>query len=177
MEANGYLAVNSEKAIFMKREGRHFIIHGLFMDDTMHITNNKFNNEFIVKYSRDLNITGGGFMKTFLGMEIEQSNRSIKLNLGHYVREMLNEYKGYIKKSLRPKSVPLESFFDKRIGWVARLSRAHPNRSFTGICCQASVCGFVDSLRYLFCSIAAVLRQAFYAVCKVAISTAAPMMR
>ena len=58
------------------------------------------------KYSRDFNVTGGGLMKTFLGMEIEQSNRSIKLHLDHYIREMLNEYKAYIKKSLRPKRNP-----------------------------------------------------------------------
>jgi hypothetical protein len=107
MEANGYLAVNSEKTIFMKREGKHFIIHGLFVDDMMHIsTNTKLKNEFMEKYSKDFSITGGGFMKTFLGMEIEQSNRSIKLHLDHYVSEMLNEYKTYIKKSLRPKRVP-----------------------------------------------------------------------
>jgi hypothetical protein len=31
MEANGYLAVNSEKTIFMEHEGKHFIIHGLFV--------------------------------------------------------------------------------------------------------------------------------------------------
>ncbi len=37
---------------------------------------------------------------TFLGMEIEQSNRSIKLHRDHYVRELSNEYKAYIKKSL-----------------------------------------------------------------------------
>ncbi len=72
MEANGYLAVNSEKTVFMKREDKHFIIHGLFVDDMMHIsTNNKFNNEFMEKYSSYFNITGGGFMRTFLGMEIE----------------------------------------------------------------------------------------------------------
>ncbi len=104
MEANGYLTVNSEKTIFMKREGKHFIIHGLFVDDMMRIaTNNKLKNEFMEKYSRDFNINGGGFMKMFLGMEIEQSNRSIKM---HHVREMLNEYKVYTKKSLRPKRVP-----------------------------------------------------------------------
>jgi hypothetical protein len=45
-------------------------------------------------------------MKTFLGMEIEQSNRSIKLRLDHYIRKMLNEYKVYIKKLVRPKRVP-----------------------------------------------------------------------
>jgi hypothetical protein len=78
MEAKGYLTVNSGKTIFMKREGKHFIIHGLFVDDMMHMANNKkLKNEFMEKYSRDFNITGGSFMKTFLGMEIEQSNRSI----------------------------------------------------------------------------------------------------
>ncbi len=107
MEANGCLAENSEKTIFMKHEGNHFIIHGLLVDDMMHIaTNNKLKNEFMEKYSRDFNITGGGLMKTFLGMKIEQSNRSIKLHLDHYIREMLNEYTAYIKKSLRPKRVP-----------------------------------------------------------------------
>jgi hypothetical protein len=35
-------------------------------------------------------------------LEIEQSNRSIKLQLDHYVSEMLVEYKGYIMKSLGP---------------------------------------------------------------------------
>ncbi len=65
MEANGYIAVNSEKTIFMEREGKHFIIHGQFVDDMMHITtNNKLKDEFMEKYSGDFNITGGGFMKT-----------------------------------------------------------------------------------------------------------------
>jgi hypothetical protein len=64
----------------------------------MHIaTNNKLKNEFMEKYSGDFNITGGGFMKMFLVMEIKQSNRLIKLHIDHYVSEMLNEYKGYIK--------------------------------------------------------------------------------
>ncbi len=94
----------------MKREVKHFIFHGLFVDDMMHIaTNNnlKLKNEFMEKYSRDFNITGGGFMKTILGMEIEQNNRLIKLHLDHYVCEMLTEYKTYIKDSLQPKRVPI----------------------------------------------------------------------
>jgi hypothetical protein len=62
-------------------------------------TNNKLNNEFMESTQ--------GFMKTFLGMEIEQSKWSIKLNLDHRVREMHNEFKGYIEKPLRPKRVPI----------------------------------------------------------------------
>jgi len=37
MEQNGYSAVNSEKTIFMKRKGEEYIIHGLVVDDMMHI--------------------------------------------------------------------------------------------------------------------------------------------
>jgi hypothetical protein len=46
-------------------------------------------------------------METFLGMEVEQDNKTIKLHLGHYVHGMLTKYKDYIKKSLRPKRVPI----------------------------------------------------------------------
>ena len=60
MEVNCYFAINSKKTIFMKHEGKHFIIHGLFVDDMIHIaTNNKSKNEFMEKCSRDFNITGG----------------------------------------------------------------------------------------------------------------------
>ena len=112
MEKNGYPAVNSEKTIFMKREGEHFIIHGLFVDDMMHTTTStKLKDEFLRKYSKDFNITGGGLMKTFLGMEVEQDNKTIKLHLDHYVQETLAEYKDYIKKSLRPKRVPISLGF------------------------------------------------------------------
>ncbi len=40
MGANGYFTVNSEKTIFMKHEGKHFINHGLFVDDMVHIATN-----------------------------------------------------------------------------------------------------------------------------------------
>ena len=88
----------------------HFITHGLFVDDMMHTTTStKLKDEFLRKYSKDFNITGGGLMKTFLGimMEVKQDNKTIKLHLDHYVHKMLAEYKDYIKKSLRPKCVPI----------------------------------------------------------------------
>jgi hypothetical protein len=50
MEKNGYPAVNSEKTIFMKREGEHFIVHSLFVDDMMHTTTStKLKDEFLRK--------------------------------------------------------------------------------------------------------------------------------
>ena len=86
MEKNGYPAVNSEKTIFMKRDGDDFIIHGLFVDDMMHVpTCERLKQEFLEKYTKDFEITGGGLMETFLGMQVEQSKKAIRLHLDDYI--------------------------------------------------------------------------------------------
>jgi hypothetical protein len=73
MERNGYSAVNSEKTIFMKRKGDEYIIHGLFVDDMMHIYScDAMKDEFMALYKKDFDITGGTKMETFLGMVVEQ---------------------------------------------------------------------------------------------------------
>jgi hypothetical protein len=59
------------------------------------------------KYSKDFEITGGSLMKTFLGMEVEQSGKTIKLHLDCYIQQVLAEYKIHIKKMLRLKKVPM----------------------------------------------------------------------
>ena len=41
MEKNGYPTVNSEKTIFMKREGNDFILHGLFVGYDAHLNQRK----------------------------------------------------------------------------------------------------------------------------------------
>ncbi len=54
MEQNGYLAVNSEKTIFLKRKGDEYIIHGLFVDDMMHIYScDAMKDEFLAFYKKD----------------------------------------------------------------------------------------------------------------------------
>ena len=104
MIRNGYLAVNSDNTIFKKTKGSDYIIHGLFVDDMMHISScDELKAEFMKKYSRDFEITGGGLMKTFLGMEVEQDDTGIKLHLDQSIQTVLSEYTEYIKKSLRPK--------------------------------------------------------------------------
>ena len=108
MERNGYAAVNSEKTIFVKRSGSEYIIHGLFVDDMMHIYScDAIKDEFMQLYSKDFEITGGRQMKTFLGMQVEQTARSIKIHLDHYIKEVVEGYAEYIKKALRPKKVPI----------------------------------------------------------------------
>ena len=63
-EDNDYRAVNSEMTIFMKRDGKEFIMHGIFVDDVKHVSTAKYLlDEFLdsnlEKYSRDFEITGG----------------------------------------------------------------------------------------------------------------------
>ena len=111
MEQNGYSAVNSEKTIFMKRKDDEYIIHGLltlFVDHMMHIYScDAMKDEFLALYKKDFDITGGTKMETFLGMVVELLDKSIKIHLDSYVKDVVAEYAEYIKKALRPKKVPI----------------------------------------------------------------------
>ena len=68
MEDNEYCEVNSEKTIFMKRDGKDFIMQLIFVDDMKHVPTAKYLlGEFLEKYSRDFEITGGHhLMESFL---------------------------------------------------------------------------------------------------------------
>ncbi len=76
MVLKGYPAISSEKTIFMKRKGSDFIIHGLFVDDMMHVpTCDELRDEFMAKYKKNFDITGEGLMETFLVMKITNRRR------------------------------------------------------------------------------------------------------
>ena len=50
-------------------------------------------------------------MTSFLGLdslEVEQEQGQIRLHLDTYVNEMLEEYKAYIKRDLKPKKIPMQ---------------------------------------------------------------------
>ena len=49
-------------------------------------------------------------METFLGMQVEQSKskKAVRLHLDNYIKELLDEYKEYATKSLRPKLTPIQ---------------------------------------------------------------------
>jgi hypothetical protein len=68
MDGAAWIAMNSEKTIFMKREGADFIIHRLFVEDMMHLpTCDKLLDEFLELYKKNFEITGEGLTETFLG--------------------------------------------------------------------------------------------------------------
>jgi hypothetical protein len=103
-----YAAVNSSETIFIKHSGSENIIHGLLVDDMMHIYScDAIKDEFMQLYSKDFEITGGRQMKTFLGMQVDQTARSIKIYLDHYIKEVVAEYAEYIRKATRPKKVSI----------------------------------------------------------------------
>ena len=118
MEDHGYEAVNSEKTIFMKRVNGQWIMHGLFVDDMIHAaTCEDLKQQFIAEYKGDFEITCEDLMTSFLGMEVEQDQDSIRLHLDTYIKETLDEYKSVVKKLLKPKKVPCsrESFWSTTI--------------------------------------------------------------
>ena len=109
MEDHGYAAVNSEKTIFMKHENGDWIMHGLFVDDMVHAsTSEKLKQDFIAEYKGDFQIICDDRMTSFLGMEVEQDQNSIRLHLDTYIQDTLSEYKAAIKKFVKPKQVPMQ---------------------------------------------------------------------
>ena len=66
MEEHGYIAVNSEKTIFMKHAGEEWIMHGLFVDDTIHASmSDELRDQFICEYQADFDITLEDIMSSF----------------------------------------------------------------------------------------------------------------
>ncbi len=89
----------------MKRKGNDFILPGLFVDGMMHVpTCDALKQEFMAKYTKDFQITGGGLIETFLGMQVEQSNGKIRLHLDIYIRETLDDSRMSTRSSRRNRS-------------------------------------------------------------------------
>jgi hypothetical protein len=55
----------------------------------------------------DFETTEGSKMETLLCKAVEQEDKCVKLQLDNYLKEVMLEYSDYIKKSLRPKKVPI----------------------------------------------------------------------
>ena len=84
-------------------------MHGLFVDDMIHTSTSQIMmDNFFKLYAKSFKYTGSDLMNTFLGMEVEQKNGTIKLHLDTYIQEVLNDYKAVIKKDLKPKQVPMQ---------------------------------------------------------------------
>ena len=95
MEEHGYLLVNNEKTIVMKwdSEEEDFIIHGLFVDDFATTpTSQRLKEEFKALYSNEFDVTGGGPMTSFLGLEAERTHVGIFVQLDKHFEKLVREY-------------------------------------------------------------------------------------
>ncbi len=92
---HGYLAVNSENTentIFMKRVNTNRIMDGLFVNDMAHASMSEALKKAV--HRGDFEITFEAVMTSFLRMEVEQDNGSIRLHLDTddtYIQETLEE--------------------------------------------------------------------------------------
>jgi len=92
----------------MKWDEDDFIIHGVFVDDFATIpTSQRLKEEFETLYARDFEVTGGGAMTSFLGLEVEQDPNGIGLHLDTYVDELIEEFRRIQTKYIKPKMVPM----------------------------------------------------------------------
>jgi hypothetical protein len=72
MESHDFMPVNNEKTMFMKWEGSNFIMHGLVVEEmALASTSQKMIKKFMKEYSKDFEYTGGDFMTSFFGLEVE----------------------------------------------------------------------------------------------------------
>jgi hypothetical protein len=108
MEENCYSAVNREKTILMKRTSDDFIIHGLFLDNIKTASTVALTYEFLERYSKVFEITGGRLMDWFIRLSVEQTYSSITLHLEQYISDAIGQYKTFATKSLQPKITPMQ---------------------------------------------------------------------
>jgi hypothetical protein len=76
-------------------------------------------DEFIAKYSKEFEITGGQLMTRFLGLWVEQDNHCISLYLDQYITKTIEEYQKFTSKQC-----------SQAISW--NLGTHHSSRTQTG---------------------------------------------
>ena len=114
--------VNSEKTIFMKREGEEWIMHGLFVDDMIHAATNDYLRDQVIRECKaDFNITFEDVVTTFLRMEIELNKKDIAIHHYTHVRETLDGYKMAVSKFLKSKKGTFAAGGDAGAGGLPRL--------------------------------------------------------
>ncbi len=152
MASHCYCTVNCDKTVFMKQDGGDWIMHVFFVDGMVHAsTNQLLKKEFLDLLSQDFETTWNDMMPSFLEMEVEQQEGSTQTHRHTNIlwQEATEEYKSSIKKSLKPKKVPmqpdvvLEALLTVPTSRDARTTGAE-NLLFFSI--QVAACSFLDSI-------------------------------
>ena len=111
-------------------------------------------DEFLALYKKDFEITGGGKMETFLGMAVEQKNKSIKIHLDNYIKDVLTECSAYIKKSLRPKKVPISPGVVFKAEDIPESPDPRKQKQYRSFVAKLQICCNMDPVRHFVRGIA-----------------------
>jgi hypothetical protein len=99
MDGNKWLP-RREQTFFMNRHGDDFIIHGLFVDDMMHVPTcdrllegirGQVYQGFLYHRGRS-----HGDIFQYAGRAVEVLKKAVCLHLDNYSKELLDEYKAYV---------------------------------------------------------------------------------
>ena len=109
--------------------------HGLFVDDLQTAsTSQTLMGMFLEEYSREFEITGGEVMSTFLGLQVDQVQSEIQLNMDNYVSSILSGSRSSRTSSARRCALrlfPWHRTFSSSRRWQPRdvwLPRIHLDR-------------------------------------------------
>ncbi|VVT58450.1 uncharacterized protein SAPINGB_P006214 [Magnusiomyces paraingens] len=105
LEALGYKAAKKEPCLFYKINGKDFSIIGLYVDDILTASNVPGEFErFFKGLSGYFAIKDEGGVNKFLGIRVQDSDRTISLDLEHYIADMIEVFK---LSNQTAKSIPL----------------------------------------------------------------------
>ena len=91
----GFTPANDAETVWVKRVGKAVLIHGMFVDDILHCTNDKtLYHEFRKAFEKEFKIKSQDHVNLFLGIQV-QSDRAkgtVSMNQSHYIDSCLEKF-------------------------------------------------------------------------------------
>ena len=91
----GFTPANDAETICVKRVGKAVLIHGMFVDDILHCTNDKtLYHEFRKAFEKEFKIKSQDHVNLFLGIQV-QSDRAkgtVSMNQSHHIDSCLEKF-------------------------------------------------------------------------------------
>lgn len=90
---NGLNQSKEDPCLFYVKEEWNFLYCEIYADDMITISNvNEFEEKYMKKIEKDIDIKDLGEAKVFLGMQVEQDNESIYVHQRDYTEKLLKKH-------------------------------------------------------------------------------------
>ena len=106
-DSRGYVPVNDAKTAFFKRRSSSFLLHDLYVDDTLHFDNDPaMYQEFREDYAKEFDVKPDDTLGMFVGSRIKHDKKQqcITVDQEHYARTIIENY-GF--QDLHPARTPM----------------------------------------------------------------------